>query len=166
MAQALYLKERLQLFLESNGRGLPVVLGGDFNSSPLSSVMSIMHSEDILESGGGESVFRIPADATEQQAKYYNLIARLYRSLRDEGKLSLVDNNLTSAYNKYNAGCNSRLESQPAFTNWSVSFKGTMDHIFYNDKLEVRELLELPSAKEVCPNKLFPSDHFRIEAKF
>ncbi len=48
-AQALYLKERAALFLQTHGVDLPLVIGGDFNSEPVSSVMSLLHSEDIEE---------------------------------------------------------------------------------------------------------------------
>jgi len=59
---------------------------------------------------------------------------------------------------------------QPAYTNYTVSFKGSLDHILVNDKLKPLELLELPPAHELealagCPNETFPSDHLRIEAK-
>ena len=49
-AQALYLKERASLFLQKHGLELPLFIGGDYNSEPVSSVMSVLHSEDILTS--------------------------------------------------------------------------------------------------------------------
>lgn len=93
--------------------------------------------------------------------------------------------NLESVYSLYNLkvegddGCfkvspqlRKRDETNPKFTNYSVDFKGTLDHILYNKaKLEVLEFLELPAdeliMKETAlPSTLFPSDHLRIEAKF
>lgn len=38
----------------------------------------------------------------------------------------------------------SREFSQPKFTNYSLKFKGVMDHIMHNNRLKVIELLELP----------------------
>jgi hypothetical protein len=46
-AQALHLKERAALFLNQNGKDLPIFIAGDYNSEPVSSVMSMLHSEDI-----------------------------------------------------------------------------------------------------------------------
>lgn len=60
---------------------------------------------------------------------------------------------------------------QPKFTNYTVSFKGALDHILTNHKFSVVELLELPADETFtqdegcCPNRMFPSDHLRIEAK-
>jgi len=33
---------------------------------------------------------------------------------------------------------------QPRFTNYSLKFKGSLDHIMHDNKLKVLELLELP----------------------
>lgn len=46
-AQALYLKERAVVFVNKHGKNLPLFIGGDYNSMPMSSVMSMLHSEDI-----------------------------------------------------------------------------------------------------------------------
>lgn len=35
--------------MQTHGVDLPLVIGGDFNSEPVSSVMSLLHSEDIEE---------------------------------------------------------------------------------------------------------------------
>ena len=59
---------------------------------------------------------------------------------------------------------------QPQFTNYTVSFKGALDHIMHNNKLRVIDLLELPKIDDIVleqalPSSRFPSDHIRIEAK-
>ena len=46
-AQALFLMEKGASFLKKNGQDLPFFIGGDYNSEPVSSVMSVFHSEDI-----------------------------------------------------------------------------------------------------------------------
>lgn len=46
-AQSLYLMEKAAQFLKKHGKDLPIFIGGDYNSSPVSSVMSLLHSEDI-----------------------------------------------------------------------------------------------------------------------
>lgn len=38
---------------------------------------------------------------------------------------------------------------QPRFTNYTVSFKGALDHILHNNKLQVIELLELPQIEDI-----------------
>ena len=64
------------------------------------------------------------------------------------------------------------METMPAYTNYTVNFKGTLDHIFYSkDKLEVTHLLGMPDDRIVAkerglPSTAFPSDHLRIEAVF
>ena len=65
-----------------------------------------------------------------------------------------------------------RLETFPEYTNYTVNFKGTLDHIFYNsDALKVKHILEIPEQKDLAlqtaiPSTKYPSDHFRIEAIF
>ena len=67
---------------------------------------------------------------------------------------------------------NRRAESNPPYTNYSVSFKGTLDHILFDkNRLQVLELLEMPTDEDIkcetaLPSTKFPSDHLRIEAKF
>ncbi len=79
---------------------------------------------------------------------------------------------MQSVYNQYNQTNDvTRTAMQPQFTNYTVSFKGALDHILINDKFQVLELLELPTDETLtqdegfCPNRIFPSDHLRIEAK-
>jgi len=78
---------------------------------------------------------------------------------------------IRSAYSYYNAGTD--VESRyPEYTNYTVKFKGTLDHLFYNaDHVKLLKLLEMPShddvkKQEAIPSNLFPSDHLRMEAKF
>ena len=58
----------------------------------------------------------------------------------------------------------------PSLTTWTTVFKGTIDHILFNkDSLRLLEVLEVPDdlgEDEGMPNLEYPSDHFRIEAKF
>ena len=63
----------------------------------------------------------------------------------------LLDN-LQSAYNAYNDLSHSdatvtRENLQPKFTNYTVDFKGCLDHILINNRFKVVELLELPEAE-------------------
>ena len=60
----------------------------------------------------------------------------------------------------------------PKYTNYTAGFKGTLDHLLYDqNSLQVLQLLEIPNEKHVAretalPNTEFPSDHVRIEAIF
>jgi mRNA deadenylase 3'-5' endonuclease subunit Ccr4 len=113
------------------------VIGGDFNSTFEDSAIAVMQSQTVNKASPSED---------------YRAVITHYNKLLSDRKLYT---RLQPAY-----------EASPGqFTNWSVSFKGTMDHIFYNN-LELVSVLELPDCDRVCPNMLFPSDHFRIEAKF
>jgi mRNA deadenylase 3'-5' endonuclease subunit Ccr4 len=66
---------------------------------------------------------------------------------------------------------NARAKLQPLYTNYTETFKGTLDHLLHNECLLPLEMLEIPEEmklkKEVAlPSTLFPSDHVRIEATF
>ena len=60
----------------------------------------------------------------------------------------------------------------PPYTNYTVNFKGTLDHIFYNEEaLTLLQLLDIPTESELIKDKAipslkYPSDHLRIEAQF
>lgn len=60
----------------------------------------------------------------------------------------------------------------PKFTNYTLGFQGTLDHLFYNNnRLRVVSLLEMPDESQVSregaiPSTVFSSDHLRIEAVF
>jgi hypothetical protein len=75
-AQALYLKQRANLFLHKVGKDLPFFIGGDFNSSPVSSVMSLLHSEDIEQVYDPikfPSQWVIPKETQVNILEYYSL---------------------------------------------------------------------------------------------
>ena len=58
------------------------------------------------------------------------------------------------------------------FTNWSKSFKGTLDYLFYTpDSLVPVSTLELPEEAEIqklggLPNEAWSSDHVALIAEF
>ena len=92
--------------------------------------------------------------------------------------MSPLGGNLRTAYEFYrkpNRKASStesinRFDTMPPLTTITTVFKGTIDHIFYNkESLKLLELLEVPEdldEDEAMPNLEYPSDHFRIEAKF
>jgi len=73
-AQALYLMEKAASFLKLHDQDLPIFIGGDFNSTPVSSVMSVFHSEDIdppTSVVDCPSRWRIPLVAQTGVKEYY-----------------------------------------------------------------------------------------------
>ena len=58
----------------------------------------------------------------------------------------------------------------PPYTTVTGEFTGHIDHIFYNKRsVQLIGLLEIPEDLDEdanMPNTEYPSDHFRIEAKF
>jgi len=71
----------------------------------------------------------------------------MYREKSKQGSLDPLLGNIQSAYNYYN-DCSkitdelvTRAHMQPPYTNYTVSFKGALDHIIHNKRLRVLELL-------------------------
>jgi len=59
----------------------------------------------------------------------------------------------------------------PCFTQYSNGIKRVIDHIYYNEKVELVSLLDTPTEEDIArdgdlPNKRFPSDHIRLQTKF
>ena len=146
-------------FLTHSGMpGIPIVVSGDLNSLPESSVI------EFLTNG------RIPADHTDfQDHGYSGFLARFSESVRPgfrstTGKPELVHQfNLKKAYN-----------GQMQFTNFTYDFRGVIDYIFYSaDFISPLGLLGpvstdwLKQCKVIgCPNPHFPSDHFPLLCQF
>mmetsp|Transcript_6521 Transcript_6521/g.10133 ORF Transcript_6521/g.10133 Transcript_6521/m.10133 type:complete len:679 (-) Transcript_6521:32-2068(-) len=117
-------------------RQLPLLLCGDFNSMPDSSVYSFLRGE------------RIPSDCPA----YLNDICRILP--RPESMSHRL--NLTSAYAS---------SGEPKYTNYTGHFVGTLDYILHSkNSLVVNSTLdvdneELVSAHTALPSPLYPSDH-------
>ena len=78
---------------------------------------------------------------------------------------------MSSAYCNYRTK-NGELK-HPKFTNYTDTFQGTLDYIFYHNNhqlgLQCVNTLLIPKAATIqqgCPNYTFPSDHFPIVADF
>lgn len=119
----------------------PVILTGDLNSVPTSSVMNYLLNRDLNLSPGN--------------------------MMDNEISTLIIPNplNLKSAYENY---CET---GYPEFTNYTRSFKGTIDHILYSEELTVAKLGRLPSANDLrnvvtLPNKDYPSDHLLLSTQF
>ena len=148
---------------------------------PVSSVMSLIHNENIDEPRDDQvSTWKYPEDIEDWKKEYYQTTNKRYQAQAASGQCPLTGQ-LQSAYSLYQLPEGedategkplSRTQTNPRYTNYTVSFKGTLDHILYEkNKLEVLELLELPSDEVIksengLPSTQFPSDHLRIEARF
>ncbi len=76
------MKERAALFLNQNGNDLPIFIAGDYNSEPVSSVMSLLHSEDIelpYDPIKYPSQWQIPEGTDVGSCEYYQLTNQIYR---------------------------------------------------------------------------------------
>ena len=158
---------------------LPLVLSGDFNSMPVSSVLSAFYGEDIED----DETCTWPCPQVKRLKSKYVQVNTLYKRKRQLGHFKPVLGNtgrLQSAYNFYQLPAGktaynesfSRDDTMPPYTNYKKKFKALLDHIFYNEEgLTLLQLLETPAESELSeygelPSVKFPSDHIRIEAKF
>ena len=138
--------------------GVPVIMCGDLNSLPDSSVL------EFLMNG------RIPVDHQDfQDHGYDGFLSRFSASVRPgicapSGKPELVHQfSLKKVYN-----------GQMHSTNFTYDFKGVIDYIFYSaDFMTPLGLLGpisldwLKQCKIIgCPNPHFPSDHFPLLCEF
>lgn len=83
---------------------------------------------------------------------------------------------LRSAYDSYKSGNVSSkpdyAENHPDFTVYTKEFIGTLDYLLYSSKhFKVSSVLNVPThdpevKSSKLPNKTYPSDHFKIAARF
>ena len=129
---AVYLRENEPKF----GK-LPVILCGDFNSFPVSSVGSIMRNQDILNENGTH--WKLSDCKSKNQKPKFKKVIKAFA----DKNLSPVLGTLTSAYDHYSKGMDAN-SCNPPFTNYTLQFKATLDHIFFNERVKLTELLEVP----------------------
>jgi len=145
--------------VSKNYPGIPLILCGDFNSTPSSNVMKYVYKKapEITNSIKGDF---------QKNKKYLELFHNEFahkmelRSAYDVYKVSKVTD-----YEDY-------ADNHPDFTTYTHEFIGTLDYVIYSkNNLEVTELLKCPTHDtEVkalkLPNARYPSDHFKVGARF
>ncbi|XP_024538802.1 carbon catabolite repressor protein 4 homolog 4 [Selaginella moellendorffii] len=144
LAQAKYLLAKLSQFekeISQEFNSNPVVLvAGDFNSTPGDRVYNYITSGRRNSGPDVElSSFKVP----------------------DLESLKVPAIPLDSLY--------AAVQGEPALTNWSPNFKGTLDYIFFSPSASMRPktILEVPpDVEEGLPNHFHPSDHLPIGADF
>lgn len=77
----------------------------------------------------------------------------------------------SNAYENYGPASGNKDVKFPKCTNFTTSFKDTLDHIFFNNKtLKLKKLLKVPDEKTIhektLPNRRHPSDHLPIMCTF
>ena len=105
-AQAAYLLERAANYVRDNKgmrHSLPFICGGDFNSLPISSVLSAMYGEDITNTDSDKpaSLWTVPNDCPEAQRALYTKVNQTLMRKADSGVLSPLFGCVKSAYADY-----------------------------------------------------------------
>lgn len=134
-----------------------LILCGDLKSGPQSNVLKFIYN-DIPR----VDERNVSADFPKNK-KFVDLISK------DEKYKNKY--NLRSAYDCYKEGTN-YAECHPSFTTYTNEIKSNIDYIIYtSDSLKLLNLLDIPCNNEIVrrdkmPNQIFPSDHFKLSAKF
>ena len=133
--------------------GIPLIMCGDLNSLPDSSVI------EFLKKG------KIPITHPDIQDFNYDGFASRVSTINGRRRADIAHQfPIQSAYT----------EEQIVYSNYTYDFKGVIDYIFYSfDFLRLQGLLG-PVSKEWfqqwriigCPNPHFPSDHFPLLCQF
>lgn len=142
--QALKLAEEVKACMAS--RDLPILLCGDFNSEPTSAVYEFMTNGSVLE------------DHPEIEQALHNRIPVLPR-------VQLIGHDLQLSSAMFDA-----LGKEPDFTNFTGTFRGVLDYIFYNSsRVRILATCSIPSEAEMVdacgpglPCATFPSDHIML----
>lgn len=124
-------------------RDLALMMCGDFNSEPVSSVYELLSEAGVVNA-------RPEVDGSESSVY-----------LPDAGNIT---HNLDVA-----SAMNTVLKSEPAFTNYTTNYKGTLDYIWYTpSRIKVMACTALPDEKDLLefgdalPNAVYPSDHLML----
>jgi len=123
-------------------RQLPLILCGDFNSTPDSSVVELLAQEQVDPKHpdlGFDNVGILPP------------ASQLTHTLGLVSAVALVTG------------------SEPPVTNYTSTYKGVLDYVWVNESLAAVACLEMPTEEELrgiddspLPNSSFPSDHVAI----
>lgn len=139
------LMEELEAYLSQIEPYTPLIIGGDFNSTPDSTIYELMSTGTV--SGQKEDMQRDPLGLIAQMRLRHEL-------------------NLQSTYSVGG--------SEPRYTNYTDNFVGVLDYIWYTpSQLEVTALLQIPSEEDITsptepslPNHIWSSDHIALMTEF
>lgn len=161
LAQVEYLLIRLARYREEISKKYncnpSIILAGDFNSLPGDMVCTALLYSILL-------TFLCKSYDKHDKFIHFSLL-QVYKHLTSSEKENELDLNLCSLY--------ASLGGEPAFTNYTPDFTGTLDYIFIskNSELKPVSLLEIPGPDSPkldggLPNTNYPSDHLPIGADF
>ena len=127
---------------------VPIVVCGDFNVRPHSNVIKFMKNQKPVVENVKSSLFcKTPK---EKVLGIWEKYPNKYKFL--------------SAYESPETGI-----YLAEYTHYHRFHKGVIDFIFHTENLKVKAVREMPNVVNLgdrAPNKIFPSDHLRIEAIF
>lgn len=144
--------QELEMLIQTRrlGADVPIIMGGDFNSEPGSSVYELISTGNCTMSKND-----LPEDS-------YNILSscRMQHNLHMRSFYSLMG-------------------SEPTFTNYTHNFVGVLDYIWYGvDSIVPTAVMEIPSeqflfgknaghaAADGIPNEKWSSDHIALLAEF
>ena len=107
--QAIYYLERIAKYIRENkgmSETLPFVTGGDYNSLPISSVLSAFYNEDIENSPAfieeeSPSAWTIPTELSKDVKDSYRKLNKNFKSKVESGLMDPIVGNLETAYARY-----------------------------------------------------------------
>ena len=150
--QSLCLLRALEGFTSRSRETLPLVLAGDFNSGPESSVYELISTQAINP--------RHP-DLQPRQTSQFGATNVLPDARQISHRIPLG-----SAYAAL-------LGNEPDFTNLTLGFRGTLDYIWFDQThLRCAAVANIPPiqlltrAGDALPNPQYPSDHSMLVADF
>eukprot|EP00940_MAST-03C_sp_MAST-3C-sp2_P001335 g1335.t1 len=128
------------------GRNLPLVLSGDFNSMPDSSVYEYLTTGRVR--AAHPDLKRNPCGITPPPNELQH-------------KLQLLSSSVAVS------------RREPRFTNYTRDFVGTLDYIFSSPRLQPISIFRIPTEEDLrkqtdspLPNQQYPSDHIALCANF
>ena len=166
-----------------------VIIAGDFNSVPNSTVLRMIYYQDweaemtqnkeyignfIHNKKEKDLIQEIldKMDKRENFEKMINYLMKLSKEIWDGYKLR-------SAYDSYRNEVRSEkfgfLRNHPKYTNYTNKFIDTIDYIFYSKSLINLKILKIPDVEKdrsdkkenlFLPNDKYPSDHLKLVANF
>jgi len=103
-AQAVFFLEKAAKYLsESKGmqESLPFICGGDFNSLPVSSVLSVFYGEDFGDDSKQPSAWSLPESIPQARLDLYKQIDQMRMRKAKNDMFSPLAGHLRSAYDKF-----------------------------------------------------------------
>ena len=171
---------------------VPKIVTGDLNSTPASSVLHMIMGWkfDPIRDQSELKDKKLYDDAVEilksnkMTLNNYKIIDQDAQDSLDE--INMIQGKLLSAYANHDVFDKDEqapaminfTQGHPSYSNYTQKWHGLIDWILFSqENLKLISILEIPSKEELCseedkpesvdlPNKIYPSDHLRMEAVF